>query len=97
MNGYNGASLKSANPTTTAAVWFVLQELERLQTHKQRLHNLQLEQASAVERLGGAVQAVKGDVLAELARERQRLAQVSCKLTGTLCCSMQALCWGTCI
>lgn len=45
--------------------------------HKERLQHLQLEQAAAVERLGGAVHAVKGDVLAELARERQQLAQVS--------------------
>jgi hypothetical protein len=51
--------------------------LERLQVHKERLQHLQLEQAAAVERLGGAVHAVKGDVLAELARERQQLAQVS--------------------
>jgi hypothetical protein len=51
-----------------------MQELERLQLHKQRLQQLQQEQGLAVERLGGAVEAVKGDLLAELAREQ--LAQV---------------------
>lgn len=53
-----------------------LQELARLQEHKLRLQQLQQEQAAAVERLGGAVEAVKSDVLGELAKERQQLAQV---------------------
>jgi hypothetical protein len=53
-----------------------LQELDRLQQQKERLQQLQPEQAAAVERLGGALDAVKGDVLAELALERQQLAQV---------------------
>lgn len=66
-------------PTGTHVPLPYAQELERLQLHKQRLHHLQLEQAAAVERLGGAVQAVKGDVLAELARERQQPAQVRSK------------------
>lgn len=50
--------------------------MERLQAHTDRLQHVQLEQAAAVERLNGAARAVKGDVLAELARERQQLAQV---------------------
>lgn len=55
----------------------IVQELERLQKHKQRLQQLQQEQAVAVERLNGALASVKGDVLAELGRERQQLAEVS--------------------
>jgi len=54
----------------------VVEELDRLQQHKLRLQQLQQEQAAAVERLGGALEAVKGEVLAELGRERQQLAQV---------------------
>lgn len=53
-----------------------MQGLERLQAHTNRLQHVQLEQAAAVERLNGAVRGLKGDVLAELARERQQLAQV---------------------
>jgi hypothetical protein len=54
-----------------------VQELDRLRQQKQRLQQLQQEQAAAVERLGGALDAVKGDMLEELAKERQQLAQVS--------------------